>query len=190
MKLKPVPQVQRGAPRAASPFDGGDPHGMVYDPNQIQEHASAVLLAKDLADHLEKHYPGWAWAIEADPRGGVVNIRSLKCHGEWGVILKMEWVQREPKAARRLALESGGEILERFGIRPGPYSYEAWVAAPRDISGMLRPDLSDKHKRIQRFQRDQAFSRAVDSGDVKVRTEDTARADGSTHRRIIVAGGG
>jgi hypothetical protein len=171
---------------AADP--NGDPEGLVYHPDDIVEHGSAVLLSKDIGNYLEKHYPGWAWAVSADPRGGVFNIRSLKCSGEWGVVLLLEWIQRDPKVAQRYAIAAGGEILERFGIRPGPYSYDAWAAAPRDVSGMLRPDLSDKHAKIRRFQRDQAFSRAVAEGSVQVRTQDTARADGSTHRRIIVSG--
>ena len=123
------------APQAASPFDGGDPEGLVYHPDHIQEHASAVLLSKDIANYLEKHYPGgWAWAVSVDPRGGVVNIRSLTCSGDWGIVLKLEWVQRDPVATRRLTIAAGGEILERFGLRPGPYNYQAWQAAPRDIT--------------------------------------------------------
>lgn len=171
------------------PFDGGDPHGMVFHPDDIREHSSAVLLVKDMANQLEKSYPGWAWAVQPDPRGGVINIFSLRLSGEWGVILKYEWVQRDPVATRRITLAAGAEILERFGMRPGPYSYEVWSNGPKDVAGQPKPDLSDKHTKIQRHHRDFALTQAVRQGDVKIRFEDTRIDENRTHRRILIASG-
>lgn len=164
------------------------PEDLVDHPDDIQEHASAVLISKDVADVLDKTYPGWLWAVSIDPRGGVFNIRSLRLSGEWGYILKLDWIQHDPKVRRRLVLAAAAEVLERFGMRVGPYDYAMWAAGPRDLAGNPRPILTDKSKRVQRFARDQALTNAVREGKVVVRHEDSQRADGSTHRRILLVG--
>lgn len=164
------------------------PEEMVFHPDQIEEHASAVLIAKDVADMLEKEYPGWLWALSVDPKGGVFNIRSLRLSGEWGCVLKLQWIQDDPKVRRRLVLAGAAEILERFGMRVGPYRYDLWAAGPRDLAGHPKPDLSDKHRRIRKYARDQQFSNAVRNGEVSLRFEDSRRPDGSAHRRILIAG--
>lgn len=168
-------------------YDGGDPSGLVFLPSQIEEHASAVLLAKDFADWLEKQYPGWLWGISVDPRGGVCSLRSMLLSGEWGVMLKLEWVQRDPKVAKKLILNAAGEILERFGMPVGPYDKARFMSGPRDIAGRPKPDLSDKHQRVRKTYRDDALTAAVKLGEVEIRHRDVTRADGTTHRRILIA---
>lgn len=170
-------------------YDGGDPHGIVYKPDHIEEHASAVLLSKDVADYLEREYPGWLWALSVDPRGGVASIRSLRLSGEWGFMLKLDWIQHDPVARRRIVLAAAGEVLERFGMPVGPFNREKWLAGPRDIAGNPKPDLSDKHARVRRRYRDEALTQAVKNGEVTLRWQDSQRADGSTHRRILIASG-
>lgn len=169
-------------------YDGGDPHGIVHSPDELDEHASAVLLAKDIANYLEHTYPGWAWAVETDPRGGIVNLRALKLSGEWGYILKLAWIQDDPVVRRRLVLKAAGEILERYGMPRAGYSYEAWKAGPRDIAGNPKPDLSDKSLKTRRRYRDEALTTAVKNGAVLLKVQDTPTATG-THRRILLAGG-
>lgn len=171
-----------------SEFDGGDPHGLVFHPGQLREHASAVLLAKDFADYLEKAYPGWLWAISVDPRGGVTSLRSMLLSGEYGVILKLDWVQHDPRVAKKLVLNAAAEILERFGMPVGPFDKDAFHAGPKDVAGRPKPDLSDKHQRIRRQHRDEALTAAVKSGEVTIRYEDT-RVESGTHRRILIASG-
>lgn len=151
------------------PHAGGDPEGIVYHPGEIAEHASAVGLAKEIGDWLERTYPGYGWGITVDPRGGVIHLRALKLHGEWGYVLKLADVQSDPH--RREVRRAAGEILERFRQPLGPYSYEAWRRAPRDVSGMLRPDISDKEARTRRRARDDAFTQAVKRGCMSVRRE-------------------
>jgi hypothetical protein len=166
-------------------FAGGQPHGVIYSVGEMQESASAILLAKDMADYLEnKHYPGWGWGVSVDPRGGVVTLVAMKIRSDWGVVLKLDWIQNSPGARRRHAISAGAEILERFGVKPGPYSYEAWRSIPLGVDGLPKPDLSDKHQRIKRFSRDEALTNAVKNGSVTIKHQDRGG-----HRRIIVVGG-
>lgn len=170
------------------PDDTGDRerHGMVYVPDGIEEHASAVVLAKDIADYLERAYPGWLWALGVDSKGGIVTIRSLRLSGEWGYVLKLDWVQHDPVVRRRLVLAAGGEIIERFGLRPGPYRHEMVGMIARDLAGRPKPDLSDKHAKVRRRARDEALTEAVRSGAVTISYNDRRQRDGSVYRSVLV----
>jgi len=166
--------------------DGGQPAGLVYHPDDIEQHASAVLLAKDIANYLEKEYSGWLWAIEVNSKGGTFNIRSLRLSGEWGYVGKLVWVD-DPVARRRIVLAGAGEILERFGMKAGAYNHELCARIPRDLAGQPKPDLTDKAGKVRRRARDDALTMAVRNGEVTVRHEDGRRRDGSRYRRILVA---
>lgn len=151
-------------------FDGGDPHGLVYNADELQEDATTILLMKDCGDRLEKLYPGYAWALQPDPRGGILNLRALKLHGTWGYVLKLVDIQHDPR--RRKLIAAAGEILERFHQPRGPYNYEAWKNAPRDLAGDLLPNISDKSGRTRRRARDDSLTRAVKTGEVDLSYED------------------
>jgi len=47
-------------------------------------------IAKEVAETLNKHYPGHAWAVNADVMQGIVRVHNLNLSGEWGFILKMD----------------------------------------------------------------------------------------------------
>lgn len=164
-------------------------HGLVFTPDHIEEHASAVLLAKDIADNLEKQYSGWLWALGVDAQGGVVSIRSLRLSMEWGVMLKLDEIQHDPKVRQREVMRAAGEILERFGCKPGHYRHDMVANIRRDIAGRPMPDLSDKHTKIRKRYRDEALTTAVQNGSVHVSVKDRARRDGSTYRQILIASG-
>jgi hypothetical protein len=127
-----------------------DPHGTVYSPDHLKETASMIVLVKEIAAQLMKHYPGWRWAIQPDPRGGVVSIFNHDLSGEWGMILKLEWLQASPSSCKQHVLAAGAELLERYSLPAGAYNHERWLNAPRDVAGNLRPDVSDKLQRIQK----------------------------------------
>lgn len=166
-------------------FDGGDPDGMVYRSSQLTEDASTEILCKDAADLLETHYPGHVWMIGPDPRGGIFTIRAGTCSGEWGYILKLDDIQWSPNGFKKAILKAGGEILERFGLRVGAYDYQNWLGAPRDATGMLKPDISDKDSRVRRKSRDEDLTKAVKQGDAELGVID----DGGTRHVYIRPGG-
>lgn len=162
----------------------GDPEGIVTGPEQLRGiDASLVILVKDIANLLEKHYPGWLWAVGPDKRGGVINIRSLRLSGKWGYLIKTKNVQNDPQ--RKLAIEAGGHILERFGFKRRGYNLEEWRAAPKYL-GQVAMDISDKDARTRRRYRDDAFSEAVRSGKILLRFKDT-KVPGGTYRQLIIA---
>jgi hypothetical protein len=120
---------------------GGDAEGEVYHPSQLDQHysASTVILCKDIADILVRNFPDWAWAVQPDERGGVINIFNLNCHESLGYTIHGE-ILNDPSVRRREVIKAGGEILERFRM-PHKMDREQLAEAPRDARGMLIPDL-------------------------------------------------
>jgi len=161
-----------------------DPEGIVTRPEDLEGiDASLVILVKDIANILEKHYPGWLWAVNPDKRGGVINIYSWRLSGKWGWRIKTKNVQNDPQ--RKLAVEAGGHILERFGFKRKAYDYLEWKAAPRYM-GMVAMDISDKSAQERKRYRDDAFTQAVRSGRIELKFKDTKVA-GGTYRQLIIA---
>jgi hypothetical protein len=168
-------------------FEDRERHGMVFAPSDIEEHASAVLVAKDVADYLERAYPGWLWALSASGKTGICSIRSMRLSAEWGYILKMKDIQDDPVRRRRLVLRAAGDILERFGVKPGRYTREQFMRIKRDVAGRPMPDLSDKLGKVRKRYRDDALTAAVKNGAVSIRWNDLNVGAGRTYRQILIA---
>ena len=122
----------------------GDPEGEVFRPDDIEAHASLVLLCKRIADFLEREYSGWLWKIQPDQSGGVINIFSGRMHSNYGNRIHIEALQDDPQL--RIVKALAGEMFERFGMprRPFHLCQAEYNAAPRNAMGWLIPDLSDK----------------------------------------------
>ena len=99
------------------------------------------LFAQQCADTLGEFFPGWKWSCCKD--GGVLYIKNLTLHGQWGMILKAQEVDK-----RRL-LAAGGEFLDRFSM-PYRFDQDAFLSASRDFTGSV---LSEKWTPDRRFWR-------------------------------------
>jgi hypothetical protein len=151
---------------SGNPLDPvGEPEGTVFDPGALNCNASLVLLVKGAADALEREYPGWLWAIQPDELGGVINIFSMRLSGQWGYTLKTSRVQEDARNAA--VLKAGGELLERFGFRPGPYDADIYRATLRHL-GQMRADVSDLPARTQREYNTNMLQNAVATGHARI----------------------
>ena len=121
----------------------GDAEGEVRRPEQLSKytHASTVILCKDIADILTKQYPDYAWAVQPDERGQVINIFNLHCHNSLGYTIRFDDIMHDMR--RKQAYRAGGEILERFRLSR-KMDREELKSAPRDAHGMLIPTLDDQ----------------------------------------------
>jgi len=85
-----------------------------------------LALAKRLAEHLTRHYPGHLWAVNVDSHQGVATIQNMRLSGRWGFVLKFPDLTYEDEIARE-AMRAGGELLERYRLSRGrfrPDEYE------------------------------------------------------------------
>ena len=98
----------------------------------VQEHA----LAKNVAEHLEKKYPGWLWAVHV--MDGVVGVKSMRLSGNWGFILHEDKIDNDYKAVTR----AGGEILERYRQSTNGFNQTKYNDLEMDHRGQLNGDFS------------------------------------------------
>ena len=133
---------------------------------------------------LEKNYPGWLWTINPDQNAGMIYIYSLRLSGEFGYKMKIGDVQDDPN--RRLAVEAGGQILERYGMKRGKYVHSDLAGKIQDLRGNYIPDMTDGSQRDQKRERDRVVTKAMDEGRIQFKSEDKVLADGSVHRELYI----
>lgn len=111
---------------------------LVTDAPQVN--ARELVLAKQMADTLHKHYPGHLWAVSVSEAQGMADIRNLMLSGNWGFRLKLadhytasDWDKQVRTA--------GGELLERYRIARARADNEALAFLPTDFAGRHKADL-------------------------------------------------
>ena len=143
--LEPMRPDIRGAVshmRLAKRDPHGDAEGVVRHPAELDKHnhSSTVILCKDIADLLVRRYPGWAWAVQPQENGRIINVWNLHLSSVYGFTIRMVDVMNDPR--RRLGIRAGHEILRRFKM-PDRMNPEKLQEAPRDVKGNCIPDISD-----------------------------------------------
>lgn len=93
-------------------------------------------VAKNVAEHLEKKYPGWLWAVHV--MDGVVGVKSMRLSGNWGFILHEDKIDNDYKAVT----SAGGEILERFRQQRGGFNNTLYNDLKMDSKGKLNGDYT------------------------------------------------
>ena len=135
--------------------------------------ASTVLLVKHAADTLDRHYPGWMWAIRPDEGGGIVDIFCIRISSKFGFTLHTRLLQEDPTMA--CVMRAGGEFLERFGFRRVRYSPEEWLRREA-VLGQFIPDVTDMPKQRQRNFRTEVIQGALKAGHIQIATNDSIGA--------------
>jgi|DEB0MinimDraft_3_1074331.scaffolds.fasta_scaffold86323_2 hypothetical protein len=93
-------------------------------------------LARDAAEMLNRHYPGYLWAVNVNSEGNVMIIKNYTVSIKYGYTLHLDKLDPTMKKV----MLAGGEILERANLARG--KDEGWN--PKKIDGVL-----DKHQPIQ-----------------------------------------
>lgn len=100
--------------------------------------ANEMLLAKNAAEILHKHYPGHLWAVNvAESR---LEVRNLYLSGEWGFILRIPDFYSASDWDKQI-LRAGGEILERYRQARGRVDEASIHQLPTDFAGRHKPEL-------------------------------------------------
>jgi len=98
--------------------------------------ASDYTTAKNVAEHLEKKYPGWLWAVNT--MDGVVTVKSMLLSGNWGFVLHEDKIDNDYRAVTL----AGGEILERYKQHRGKFNTDRYAELNMDSKGQLDGDRS------------------------------------------------
>jgi hypothetical protein len=153
----------------------GEAEGVITNPKDFDAsyHASTQILCKDIAEILVKRYAGWAWAVQPNDFGQIINIYNLNLHTEFGYTIRMVEIMNDPR--RREAVKAGHEILRRFKM-PDRFDAAAVMAMPRDANNQGIPDISDFANK--KMVRDAEIARKLDSGEWQI-----VEADGKRYLR-------
>lgn len=95
-------------------------------------------IAKNIAETLNVHYPGYGWAVHADVKQGVVTVHNYSLSGDMGYILQMADLSHDP--SMKLVIRSGGEFLERYNLARGELNERDLAEKKVDFKGDLLHD--------------------------------------------------
>jgi len=98
--------------------------------------SSDYTTAKNVAEHLEKKYPGWLWAVNT--MDGVVTVKSMRLSGNWGFVLHEDKIDNDYRAVTL----AGGEILERYRQHRSKFNQDRYMELSMDSKGQLDGDRS------------------------------------------------
>lgn len=95
------------------------------------------ILAKRASELLNRHYPGYLWAVNvnSEEKGGVMFIKNFSISYRYGYTLHIEKLDNKLNKV----VMAGGEILERARMKRGTWN----GSNPHYIDG-----VKDKHQPI------------------------------------------
>jgi len=102
------------------------------DIHDVLDHSQA----KNVAEVLEKKYPGWLWAVHC--MDGVVTVKSMLLSGNWGFVMHSDKIDNDYKSVMR----AGGEILERYNQKRGSFNQDRYHDLDMDSKGQLSGDFN------------------------------------------------
>lgn len=138
----------------------GEPEGSVTDPRALAVRAGTEILCKDMMDLLNRHYPGFRWALQPGEFAGMVNVFCLDFSARWGYRIRMADLVNDPK--RRVVVKAGQEILRRFRYPGNVFRPHLIAAIKRNRHGEALPDVSDLKK--SRFTESARVEQAIAEG--------------------------
>lgn len=106
--------------------------------NAVKMEILANKVCAAVGRKLEELYPGWLWLVECTWRNGVVTVKNISLHGDYGFVIHLEELMHDPDL--KLVSVAGGELLERCDLPrgPRPAGIKADLDKQRDVRGNLK----------------------------------------------------
>lgn len=114
---------------------------LVENQQQADLHANDMVMAKEAADALTTHYPGWLWGVNVDGATGMCDIKNFNLSGSHGYRLKLPDIY-SASSFKKDVLRAGGEILERYNQKRGRFDAQTWTELTLDVRGVPIGDKS------------------------------------------------
>lgn len=102
--------------------------------------ANDLIMSKNMADALHKHYPAHLWAVRCDGTTGMADVYNLALSGKRGYRLKLKDFYSASSFEKNI-VRAGGEILERYRLARGSLNINHYSTLKTDFSGNFIPDL-------------------------------------------------
>tara|TARA_R110002020_G_scaffold316807_2_gene532169 strand:- start:5662 stop:6006 length:345 start_codon:yes stop_codon:yes gene_type:complete len=97
----------------------------------MMKEATMMSMVKNVADTLEKHYPGHAWAVGPSNDYSMLAIWNEALSMNYGMWVRVNEIDPEYKNIMRWA----GELLERATLSRGAANQEEIESLNRDVRG-------------------------------------------------------
>ena len=97
----------------------------------MMKEATMMSMVKNVADTLEKHYPGHAWAVGPSNDYSMLAIWNEALSMRYGMGIRVNEIEPEDKNIMRWA----GELLERATLSRGAANQEELESLNRDVRG-------------------------------------------------------
>lgn len=102
--------------------------------------ANDLLMAKNAAEALHKHYPGHLWAVAVDRPARMLDVRNMALSGAWGFRIALPLIYSASEFDKQV-MRAGGELLERYRVSRSAADPEALAHLPVNFAGHHRPLL-------------------------------------------------
>lgn len=90
-------------------------------------------IAREVAECLNKAYPGHAWAVRANVETGLCQVYNLRLSGTWGFVLHLDDLATDP--SMKLTIRAGGELLERYNLSRARLKEDEYADVKFDFTG-------------------------------------------------------
>ena len=87
--------------------------------------------AKRIAEILDKHYPGYGWAVTANAKSNIASVMALRLSGTWGFYVHLDKID----VSGQKIVNLGGELLERYKVKRGEIDRDQVRNLSRDVAG-------------------------------------------------------
>lgn len=84
----------------------------IADLEEQEDSRANYELAERIGQALSLHYPNHRWMVYVDRKAGHYHVKNLSLSGNWGYVMH----PRQFENIEKMALEIGGEMLERYNI--------------------------------------------------------------------------
>lgn len=103
------------------------------------ESVNDYVIAKNIAESLNAHYPKHLWAVTVDGERRRVEIRNLLLSGNWGFVIKLDKAYSISSLIHDAKM-GAGEILERYRLRVGAFDEAQYSTKSTDFAGRFEFD--------------------------------------------------
>jgi hypothetical protein len=117
-------------------YRGEENNLLIANEHEAKQNMLDLATAKDVADALNRAYPGHLWAVNCQGEQGVLTIHNLMLSGQWGFTLLLDKSYSASELHKR-AIMAGGEVLERYKVSRGRINNDQLADLPMDFAGRV-----------------------------------------------------
>ena len=108
----------------------------------MMQEANVVSLVKNVADTLEKNYPGHAWMVGPSNDYSMLAIWNEALSSRYGMWIRITDIDPEYKKVMLWA----GELLERANVSRGKANIDELATLKRNVIGEVEFDMTEKKR--------------------------------------------